>query len=55
MVEKSVNIRGRDVELFRLARADALKEGKKISEWLNEAIKEKLSKKGVRNERGSSL
>ena len=48
MVEKSVNIRGVDVEMFRLARAEALKEGKKIGEWLNEAIKEKLGKKGIR-------
>ncbi len=48
MVEKSVNVRGIDVELFRLARAEAIKEGKKIGEWLNEAIKEKLGKKRVR-------
>ena len=48
MVEKSVNIRGIDVELFRLARAEAIKEGKKIGEWLNEAIKEKLERKGVK-------
>ena len=48
MVEKSVNIRGIDVELFRLARAEAIKEGEKIGEWLNEAIKEKLERKGVR-------
>lgn len=48
MVEKSVNIRGLDVELFRLARAEAIKEGKKIGEWLNEAIREKLERKGVK-------
>ena len=47
MAEKSVNIRGLDVELFRLARAEAIKEGRKIGEWLNEAIKEKLERKGV--------
>ena len=40
-----MNVRGIDTELFRLARAEALKEGKKIGEWLNEAIKEKLGKK----------
>jgi len=45
---KSVNVRGVDIELFRLARAEALREGKRIGEWLNEAIKEKLRKKGVR-------
>ena len=48
MVEKSVNIRGLDVKLFRLARAEAIKEGKKIGEWLNEAIKEKLEGRGVK-------
>jgi predicted HicB family RNase H-like nuclease len=46
--EKSVNVRGIDTELFRLARAEALKEGKKIGEWLNEAIKEKLGKKEIK-------
>jgi len=48
LVEKSVNVRGVDVKLFRLARAEAIKESKKIGEWLNEAIKEKLERKGVR-------
>jgi len=48
LVEKSVNVRGVDVGLFRLARAEAIKEGKKIGEWLNEAIKEKLERKGVK-------
>ncbi len=48
MVEKSVNVRGVDIELFRLARAEAIKEDKKIGEWLNEAIREKLERKGVK-------
>ena len=48
MAEKSVNVRGVDIELFRLARAEALKEGKKIGEWLNEAIKENLERRGVK-------
>jgi hypothetical protein len=48
LVGKSVNIRGLDVELFRLARAEAIKEGKKIGEWLNEAIREKLERQGVK-------
>jgi len=48
LAEKSINVRGVDTELFRLARAEALKEGKKIGEWLNEAIKEKLGKKGIK-------
>ena len=47
-MEKSVSIRGLDIELFRLARAEAIKEGKKIGEWLNVAIKEKLERKGVK-------
>ncbi len=55
MVEKSVNIRGLDVELFRLARAEAIKEGKKIGEWLNEAIREKLERGGLRNESSDLL
>jgi len=48
LVGKSVNIRGLDVDLYRLARAEAIKEGKKIGEWLNEAIGEKLERKGVK-------
>ena len=48
MVEKSVNIRGLNVELFRFARAEAIKEGKRIGEWLDEAIREKLERKGVK-------
>ena len=48
MAEKSVNVRGIDKEFFRLARAEAIKEGKRIGEWLNEAIKEKLERKGVK-------
>jgi len=37
-------IRGLDPELYRLARAEAIKQGKTIGEWLNEAIKEKLAR-----------
>ena len=48
MANKSVSIRGIDTRLFRLARAEAIKEGKKIGEWLNEAIEEKLERKGVK-------
>ena len=41
-------IRGLDPGLWRLARADAVAEGKSIGEWLNEAIKEKLKRKEVK-------
>lgn len=37
-------IRELDPELYRLARAQALKEGKPIGAWLNEAIRGKLKK-----------
>lgn len=37
-------IRGLDPDLYRLARAEAIKQGKTIGQWLNEAIKEKLDK-----------
>lgn len=40
-------IRELDPEAYRLARAEALKEGKTIGAWLNKAIQEKL-KKGVK-------
>jgi predicted HicB family RNase H-like nuclease len=39
------NIRSIDPQLYRLARAEAVKEGKTIGQWLSEAIKEKLAKK----------
>lgn len=37
-------IRELDPELYRLARAEAVKEGKTIGTWLNEAIRGKLEK-----------
>ena len=37
-------IRGLGEELYNQARADALREGKPIGEWLNEAIADKLKK-----------
>lgn len=43
---KPVSIRGLDRNLWRLARAEAVKEGKSTGEWLNEAIQEKLKKGG---------
>lgn len=39
-----VSIRGLDSELYRLARAEAIKDRKTIGQWLNEAIKGKLNK-----------
>ncbi len=49
MKGKSINIRGIDVELYRLARAEAIKKGYRgIGEWLNEAIKEKLAREAMK-------
>lgn len=41
-------IRGLDPELYRLARAEAVKQGKTIGTWLNEAIREKLDKENLK-------
>ena len=41
---KPVSIRGLDRNLWKLARVEAVKEGKSVGDWLNEAIKEKLDK-----------
>jgi len=35
---------GIDPELYRLAKADAARQGKKIGIWINEAIAQKLGK-----------
>ncbi len=40
-----VSIRGLDIKLYREARADAVRRGINIGDWLNQAIKEKLLKK----------
>jgi len=45
---KTKTVRGLDPSLWRLARADAVAEGKSIGEWLSEAIREKLERKGVK-------
>lgn len=39
-----VGIRDIDPELWKLAKIEALKVDKTISQWLNEAIREKLNK-----------
>ena len=41
----TVSVRGLDHDLYTEARSRAIREGKNIGEWFNEAIKEKLSKK----------
>ena len=41
---KPVSIRGLDPELYKLAKIEALKEGKTIGQWLNETIQDKLNK-----------
>jgi len=43
--ESRITIRGLDPNLYRLARIEALKEGRAIGRWLNELIREKLKKK----------
>lgn len=40
-----VSVRGLDHVLYTEARLEAIREGKNIGEWINEAIKEKLSRK----------
>ena len=41
--KKDRSIRGLDQELYNQARADAVRQGKTIGTWLNEAIAEKLN------------
>lgn len=46
MEDKAIYIkRNIDRDIWLKARADALRQGKTIVEWMNEAIQEKLSKK----------
>lgn len=42
--KKPITIFDVDVELYRRAKAQAILEGKKIGEWLGEAIELKLNK-----------
>lgn len=37
------SVRGLDQELYNQARAEALRQGKTIGQWINEAIAEKLA------------
>ncbi len=39
-------IRDLDKKLYKQARLQALKEGRPVYQWLNEAIKEKLERRG---------
>ena len=43
-----INVRGINADIYRLARAQAIKEAKTIGQWLNEAIKEKLDRSNER-------
>ena len=45
-----VSIRGINEELFRLAKIEAAKDKKKIGDWLNTAIREKLEGKLITDE-----
>jgi hypothetical protein len=40
-----LTVRGINVALYTEARAQAIREGKNIGAWINEAIREKLAKK----------
>ena len=42
--DSHMTIRGVDKKLYKQARIQAINEGKPVGQWLNEAIKEKLSK-----------
>ncbi len=48
MAKITLTIRGIDNELLKQARANAIRKGMKGSEWLNEAIREKLVKDATR-------
>lgn len=50
VTDDGTNIRGLDPQLYRLARAEAIGQGKFIGQWLNEVIKEKLNKKGGKSQ-----
>ena len=40
----TISVRDIDKELYRQARADAIKHGQTIAQWLNEAMKGRLQK-----------
>ena len=43
----TLTIRGIDVGLIKQARSEAIRQGMKTSDWLNEAIREKLVKDAI--------
>lgn len=45
-MKETKSIRGLDPELFKLAKIEAIKEGKNVGDWLNEAIKKRLQRGG---------
>lgn len=47
MPKITLTIRGIDVDLIKQARSKAIRQGMKTSEWLNEAIREKLVKDAI--------
>jgi hypothetical protein len=47
MQKITLTIRGIDVDLIRQARSKATRQGMRTSEWLNEAIREKLVKDAI--------
>ncbi len=45
--QKPVNVRGLDHDLYLRARAQAIREGKNIGEWLNKVIEDKLAQDAI--------
>lgn len=45
---QTIHVRGIEVIPWREARAQALRQGKTLGQWLSEAIKEKLARNGKR-------
>ena len=45
--KERMTIRGLDPQLYKLARIEALREGVTIAEWLNNAMRDSLQKKGA--------
>lgn len=43
-----ITIRGLDPRLYRLARIEALREGKTVAQWINLCIRKRLEGKGVK-------
>ena len=51
MTDKSdqgkITIRGLDPALYKLARIEALREGRTVAQWIGDSIRESLRRRGV--------